>query len=308
MLVAAGHEVVATTRRPENAARLAAQGVRPVVLNVLDREAVLAISAARQSAEATALVAAWWRSVPESFRVVRDAAGAVRGFSSLCQPRDVDRSLLRSDPITAAWFEHLRRAPVPSHQRVLYNRHSLAAGDLARARLWLDVKRMYLELRPHLRRLYTPVSDVDAALSVLGPLGFSALPDAPVEIGGDTYWTLVNDFGPDSIDGWLAEVVGRELATEEPAVLDAAARRLVLDGREIELSRLELNLLCHLQSRPGVAVTREELLREVWGHRWTGAGSNVVEAVVSGLRKKMGDRAAALETVRGVGYRLGRLD
>jgi DNA-binding response OmpR family regulator len=54
--------------------------------------------------------------------------------------------------------------------------------------------------------------------------------------------------------------------------------------------------------------TREELLREVWGHEWTGAGSNVVEAVVSGLRKKMGDRAGALETVRGVGYRLGPLD
>jgi|SRR5579884_1237988 len=48
MLVAAGHEVVATTRRPENAARLAAQGVRPVVLNVLDREAVLASLAAER--------------------------------------------------------------------------------------------------------------------------------------------------------------------------------------------------------------------------------------------------------------------
>ena len=57
-----------------------------------------------------------------------------------------------------------------------------------------------------------------------------------------------------------------------------------------------------------MAVTREELLREVWGHRWTGASSNVVEVVVSGLRRKLGVRAAALETVRGVGYRLGPLD
>jgi DNA-binding response OmpR family regulator len=91
-------------------------------------------------------------------------------------------------------------------------------------------------------------------------------------------------------------------------VLDSAERRLVLDGHAVDLSRLELDVLRHLQSRPGVAVTREELLREVWGHEWTGANSNVVEAVVSGLRKKMGDRAAALETVRGVGYRLGPLD
>ena len=86
-----------------------------------------------------------------------------------------------------------------------------------------------------------------------------------------------------------------------------AAYRLERGGA-VDLSRLELDVLRHLQRREGVAVTREELLREVWGHQWTGASSNVVEAVVSGLRRKMGDRATALETVRGVGYRLGPLD
>ena len=273
-----------------------------------DHAAITAISAAQQGPEATALVDAWWRSAPDAFRVVRDAAGVVQGFSSLCQPQDVSRSLLRSDPVTAAWMEHLRRAPVPARQRVLFNRHALASGDTATATLWLDVKRAYLELRPHLRRLYLPVPDVDRALTVLAPLGFAALPGAPVEIGQDAHWTLVNDFGPGSIDGWLSEVVGRELAADEPTVLDPAARRLVLDGRGVDLSRLELDVLRHLQSREGIAVTREELLREVWGHEWTGANSNVVEAVVSGLRRKMGDRAAALETVRGVGYRLGPLD
>jgi DNA-binding response OmpR family regulator len=273
-----------------------------------DRAAIAAMSAAHYGPEATAVVDAWWRSAPDAFRVVRDAAGVVQGFSSLCQPQDVSRSLLRSDPITAAWMEHLRRSPVPSRQRVLFNRHALASGDTATATLWLDVKRVYLELRPHLRRLYTAVPDVDRALTVLAPLGFAALPGAPIQIGKDAHWTLMNDFGPGSIDGWLSEVVGRELAADEPNVLDPAARRLVLDGRGVDLSRLELDVLRHLQSREGVAVTREELLREVWGHQWTGASSNVVEAVVSGLRRKMGDRAAALETVRGVGYRLGPLE
>jgi len=273
-----------------------------------DHAAITAISAAQQGPEATALVDAWRRSAPDSFRVVRDAAGVVHGFSSLCQPQDVSRSLLRSDPLTAAWMEHLRRDPVPARQRVLFTRHALASDDPATAMLWLDVKRAYLELRPHLRRLYAPFRDLDHALTVLAPLGFAALPGGPVRIGGDAYWTLVNDFGPGSIDGWLSEVVGRELAAEEPTVLDREARRLVLDGRGVDLSRLELDVLRHLQGREGIAVTREELLREVWGHDWTGASSNVVEAVVSGLRKKMGDRAAALETVRGVGYRLGPLD
>ena len=273
-----------------------------------DHPAITAISAAQQGPEATALVDAWWRSAPDAFRVVRDAAGVVQGFSSLCQPQDVSRSLLRSDPVTAEWMEHLRRAPVPARQRVLFNRHALASGDTATATLWLDVKRAYLELRPHLRRLYLPVPDVERALTVLAPLGFAALPGAPVQIGQDAHWTLVNDFGPGSIDGWLSEVVGRELAADQPTVLDPAARRLVLDGRGVDLSRLELDVLRHLRSREGVAVTREELLREVWGHEWTGASSNVVEAVVSGLRRKMGDRAATLETVRGVGYRLGPLN
>jgi hypothetical protein len=273
-----------------------------------DHAAVAALSAAQQGPEATALVDAWWRSAQEAFRVVRDAAGVVQGFSSLCQPRDVSRALLRSDPVTAAWMEHLRRDPVPSSQRVLFNRHALASGDNARARLWLDVKRSYLELRPDLRRLYLPVPDVDRALSVLAPLGFTALPGAPVQVGEEDHWTLLNDFGPGSIDGWLSEIVGRELGADEPTVLDPAARRLVLDGRGVDLSRLELDVLLHLQRREGIAVTREELLREVWGHQWTGTNSNVVEAVVSGLRRKMGDRAAALETVRGVGYRLGPLD
>jgi hypothetical protein len=191
---------------------------------------------------------------------------------------------------------------------VLFIRHSLASGDTATATLWLDAKRAYLELRPHLRRLYAVVPDLDRALMALAPLGFAALSGTPVRIGEDAYWTLVNDFGPGSIDVWLSEVVGRELGADEPTVLDPTARRLVLDGRPVDLSRLELEVLRHLQRREGLAVTREELLREVWGHEWTGASSNVVEAVVSGLRKKMGDRAAALQTVRGVGYRLGSLE
>ena len=273
-----------------------------------DRGAITAISAAQQGPEATALVDAWARSAPDAFRVVRDAAGTVLGFSSLCQPQDVSRSLLRSDPVSAAWMEHLRRDPVPSGQRVLFNRHALASSDTAMATLWLDVKRAYLELRPHLRRLYTPVPDVDRALAALAPLGFAALPGAPVQIGEDAHWTLVNDFGPGSVDGWLSEVVGRELAADEPTVLDTESRRLVLDGRAVDLSRLELDVLRHLQARQGVTVTREELLREVWGHQWTAASSNVVEAVISGLRRKMGDRASALQTVRGVGYRLGPLE
>jgi DNA-binding response OmpR family regulator len=47
---------------------------------------------------------------------------------------------------------------------------------------------------------------------------------------------------------------------------------------------------------------RSELLRDVWGYEDAG-GSNVIEANVRSLRRKLGDRAASIETVRGLGYR-----
>jgi DNA-binding response OmpR family regulator len=50
------------------------------------------------------------------------------------------------------------------------------------------------------------------------------------------------------------------------------------------------------------AADRAALLRDVWGYDWNG-GSNVVEVVISALRRKLGDSAGSLQTVRGAGYR-----
>jgi DNA-binding response OmpR family regulator len=88
--------------------------------------------------------------------------------------------------------------------------------------------------------------------------------------------------------------------------LDAAARDLVVDGARVRLSTLEYEVLAYLRAHEGRPVPRAVLLRDVWGYAWSG-GANVVEVAISGLRRKLGDRGAALETVRGVGYRLGQL-
>jgi DNA-binding response OmpR family regulator len=200
---------------------------------------------------------------------------------------------------------------VPRGQRVLFSRFVLAAsrGELpspAHAALSLDIKRVYLELRPALRRIYRQARDLTALLAAAAPLGFVHLP-IPVELDGRVHETLMLDFGPASVDGWLSDVVGRELGTAEAdGPFDVAARRLVLDGNPIELTRLEWDVLRYLHERPGEAVARDALLNDVWGYEWTG-GSNVVDVVVSAIRKKLGTHAAALETVRGVGYRLGAL-
>ena len=114
--------------------------------------------------------------------------------------------------------------------------------------------------------------------------------------------------GPGSTDGWFAGIVAQELGL--PALddaVDAERRELRLGTRRVELSPREWDLLAYLRERAGRPVPREALARDVWGHAWTGGSANAIEAVVSSLRRKLGDRAGALQTVRGVGYRLDGL-
>ena len=61
-------------------------------------------------------------------------------------------------------------------------------------------------------------------------------------------------------------------------------------------------MLNYLYQRDGKVVERSSLLRDVWGYEYSG-GSNVIESIIRSLRRKLGDRAAAIETVRGMGYR-----
>jgi DNA-binding response OmpR family regulator len=123
-----------------------------------------------------------------------------------------------------------------------------------------------------------------------------------VAVGGDVYHLNVNDFGPESVDGWLAGLVAAELGVDAPELLDRLARELVLGKERVPLTRLEFGVLEYLMDREGQAVSRASLIQDVWGHSYTG-GSNVIEAVVRSLRKKLRDRASCVETVSGVGYR-----
>ena len=88
--------------------------------------------------------------------------------------------------------------------------------------------------------------------------------------------------------------------------IDGAARTAVLDGRPLELSRLEFDLLAHLAARAGTVVTKKELLADVW-HAPYGGADKTVDVHLSWLRRKLGESAAApryLHSVRGVGVKL----
>ena len=106
-------------------------------------------------------------------------------------------------------------------------------------------------------------------------------------LDGVEYSTVVLDFGAGSVDGWLSSLVAAELGVADEPELDAGARELMVQGRLVSLTPLELGLFRHLREREGHVVARDELLREVWGTEFTG-GSNVVDAVVRTLRHKLG--------------------
>ena len=90
-------------------------------------------------------------------------------------------------------------------------------------------------------------------------------------------------------------------------VIDTDAREVYVDGVEVELTRLEFDLLETLTARPRVVFTRSKLLELVWGPDWFG-DDHVVDVHISSLRRKIGDDPQSprfIRTVRGVGYRIG---
>ncbi|MGF1467612.1 MAG: alpha/beta fold hydrolase [Sandaracinaceae bacterium] len=86
-----------------------------------------------------------------------------------------------------------------------------------------------------------------------------------------------------------------------PCRLDAGNRELQRDGEAVPLTPLEFGLLADLLAHEGRAVAREELIERVWEQAT--AGSNVVDAVVRSVRRKLGPYAPSIETVKGLGYR-----
>ena len=88
-------------------------------------------------------------------------------------------------------------------------------------------------------------------------------------------------------------------------LLDRAGRRVTRDGQDLPLTRREFDLLEHLASRPGRVCTREHLLHEVWQFEHLAyTPPRTVDVHVARLRRKLGPQhAAALHTLRGVGYR-----
>jgi DNA-binding response OmpR family regulator len=132
-----------------------------------------------------------------------------------------------------------------------------------------------------------------------------------LDAGADDY--IVKPFAAEHLDARIRAVLRRGTAAEPTATfavgalsVDVRARTAVLDGRPLDLTRLEFDLLAHLAARPGVVVSKKELLADVW-HQPYGGADKTVDVHLSWLRRKLGESASApryLHSVRGVGVKL----
>lgn len=272
-----------------------------------DEPAVRAIITLQEPVPAARVLNLWVDHLPETFRVVRDRDGVVAGFSIVADARSVTQRITRGDPVARLWREHLERQPVGGSERVLFMRRWLdrvngEAPSPVQAACWLDIKRVYMELRPHIRRAYTVVRDPTPYLAVIPTLGFAPLP--ATEIEGISHTSIYLDMGPGSVDGWLARHATVELGLEFEEGLDLEARELRVGGRRIGFSPHEFDVLRHLMDQQDRVVGRRSLLRAVWGSETE--VSNVLEATVKSVRKKLPHTVGRIETVRGTGYRFVR--
>ncbi len=95
-----------------------------------------------------------------------------------------------------------------------------------------------------------------------------------------------------------------EVVRLEDVEIDLGARRVLVGGDDIGLTTKEFDVLAVLAARPGTAVSRQQLMDEVWGDAYL-AVSRSLDVHLTQLRAKL-DRPGLLTTIRGFGYRLGR--
>ncbi len=120
---------------------------------------------------------------------------------------------------------------------------------------------------------------------------------------------MVKPFGFRELVARVRAVLRRGASRAEPApplgplAVDRRTRRAFVDHRPVTLTPKEFDLLALLADDPGAVYSRQRILDEVWDPHWYGP-TKTLDVHIASLRRKLG-RPELIETVRGVGYRLG---
>lgn len=132
------------------------------------------------------------------------------------------------------------------------------------------------------------------------------------ELGADDY--LVKPFSLRELSLRVSSLLKRSrphLSNEKVSIgeleIDIAAHRILLNNKEISLTKKEFELIMHLVQRNGRVQTREHLLSQIWGYT-SDVTTRTVDTHIKRLRSKLGSFSKNIETVRSVGYRFNYKD
>ncbi len=260
---------------------------------------ILEIAEADSGLEERVRLEAWMRRLPHRFSVARGPEKQVLAFYVFARQDDPHGDLGAFDPLFAGWQSHLAENPVAGE--VLFVRQisgragkSHSAGRIACV---LDLKRNYIE-RWAMSRIYCNASNEDTNL--LFRLGFRPLGDPRPNLPG----TMVLELPGNDMVEWVSALVdagpARRSANGELAFA-RDRREVLLEGRLVELTPLEAQVLARLIDRAPAVVGREEFIEHIWQRTYV--GSNVVDTVVRTLRRKLGPQRGRIQTVPKAGYR-----
>ena len=127
------------------------------------------------------------------------------------------------------------------------------------------------------------------------------------ELGVDEY--ISKPFSPKILVARVEAILRRTNALSQDKLLqvngieiDKSAHIVKIDGKEIELSFKEFELLTYFMENQGIALSREKILNNVWNYDYFG-DARTIETHVKKLRSKMGDKGDCIKTIWGIGYK-----
>ena len=126
------------------------------------------------------------------------------------------------------------------------------------------------------------------------------------DLGADEY--ITQPFSPKILVAKIKALLRRSQNEQETheaddgVAIDRDARQVVLDGKNVDLSPTEYKLLNYLMSNTGKALSRRQILNQVWNYDYYG-DLRTVDTHINRLRIKLGDKGRYIRTVRGYGYR-----
>ena len=130
-----------------------------------------------------------------------------------------------------------------------------------------------------------------------------------LDTGADDY--ITKPFGMMELVSRIKAVLRRTTREKEETkyqignlVIDVEKHKVKVDGKSVTLTLKEFELLEKLMKNRHIVLTRDRLLEEIWGYDFSGE-TRTVDVHVRTLRQKLGDAGELIETVRGVGYRIG---